>query len=334
MLKYKEIKDIDDYYNPEDIVLLKYLKFENDKVKQINNVVLDSLEVLESICNLGKEILNVFISEYSVRYVIKNNLDLDNIVEYLEQEREKVNHIIYKWILENGFPYINNDNDDINLLIWDSLICYIFKELHKHSINFNNYVKSSKINRKDNPKYKISFYVSIIRNILIFTLQNAHNQRYVGECTKELMNEDDIINIIKELKGRKISSYDLFMDKDTLKLFDMGMITYILLHIDELKRKDNFKLTRQIPIYNKHANEIRFYNTATSLIGIAYNRLLINLTTTKYGYVRVECANPDCNNVFVKNGKNMFCQKCIDSGIARKIIYRNYNAKRKASHND
>ncbi len=326
MLKFKEIREMDDMYDPEDVVLLEYVTFKNHKPIIYNNVVINSVDVLVAVCELGKDLLDLALKGKSLSYITKNNYDLEHIIEMLN--KDDVTQIVNKWMLENGLPYVKEDYDKLEAIVWHSMLCHVFRALHKHIIAFKT-IKSAKEHEEIPTKYKLQFYLSLVRDIFVFTMTSGKSQKYVGDLVNEIMDNDELDIIVKEFKERKIKSYSKYMNKDILKLFDASMISYILCEIYNYNLTENFKLTRQMPIYNKDSKEIRFYNTATSLIGIAYNRLLINLTTTKWGNVRRECANPDCYNVFVKCGKNEFCSKCIDSGIARKIIYQRYNAKRK-----
>ena len=330
MLKFKEIREIDDMYDPEDVVLLEYVSFKDNKPIIHNNVVINSIDVLVAVCELGKDLLDLVLKNNSITYITKNNYDLEDIIEMLNND--DVTPIINKWMLENGLPYVKEDYDKVKTIVWHSILCFVFRALHKHITEFKS-VESAKVHKKVPTKYKLQFYMSLVRDIFVFTLTPGRSQKYVGDLVSEIVTNDEMNNIVKDLKERRIESYAKYMSKDVLKLFDSAMISYILCEINNFNMTENFKLTRQIPIYNKDSKEIRFYNTATSLIGIAYNRLLINLTTTKWGNVRRECANPDCFNVFVKDGKNEFCNKCITDGTARKIIYQRYNAKRKKTNN-
>ena len=317
MIKYKLFESINEC-ETEDIILNIY----NYKNKQINNCVFNSSDVLKIVCDLGKEILDIYLDKHSSKYVIENKIMLDDILEDKDLNDKYLN-AVNEWIQENGFPYIEKESN--NILI-DSVICYIINQIQK--IVYYKQLENIKreLNTQTYSKYSLKFYLTIIRDIVYrlkridtFTIFSHGIIDYI-----ETYGRNSFINNYNKIVYNK--NVEL-IDDNFVFILKVSLLEWILFR--KYRDRKNFAVSKDYPIYNKKSKEFFFNEVASSLMGIAYQRLMINVTIVNFGYTKIPCRNEACNNFFTKTGKGEFCQACINKEIPRKIICRDYNKRRK-----
>lgn len=340
MLDFKELKDINDNYDPESIVLDNYRYIDNnigDKTSA-NNCLINSFDVLQKVSDLGKAIFEKYIeiSNCTKNDIYKNGTTLGKIL--VETHHGVYDELINDWLNENGLPYSSkiDINDQKILIPEDALLCYLFSQLHKRLILWKE-EKDSYANpdRKQSPKYNIELYLTVLNPIITKEIKrllrgSQFNEGVIRILLSDENDEGEIYDKLKKITN-KDGNYTELIDDNIIFFIRAALISSVLEKIDYKKSEISYeyKVSKTIPIYNSYTKEFRFYEKASSLIGIAWNRLLQVLITTEYGYTRVPCRNEECNNYFVKDGKNQFCDTCRNNGTARKIIYREYNKKRK-----
>lgn len=340
MIKYREFNGLNDNYDSESVILKRYSFIKNGDKSSLYDCLFNSFDVFQSICDLGKELFEEYLrlNNCTKNEIYKNRITWDAIFNFFDTDIGAKTEFVNNWISENGLPYsIKVDIKDQKLfIIEDSLTCYLYSQLHKRLILWKEEKDDyTDPNRKPSPKYNIELYVSLLRidigqQIKKLLRGSKYNKGVMDILLDDNNNEDEIYKKLDMLVYRN-GNYSELIDDNIIFFIRTALISNIIDRFNDKYSIDSgeYILSKQIPVYNSTTKEYRFYETAVSLMGIAWNRLLQILSTTEYGYTRVPCRNEECNNYFVKVGKNQFCETCIDNGTARKIIYREYNKKRK-----
>lgn len=338
MIKYSEFnKYCDDIYDQESVILDRYCYFDNGERYGINNCLLNSFEVFQKVCDLGKDIFNKYleINNLTIKDIYKKRFGMGHILKLYNNGT--YTEIINNWINENGYPYSSKvkENEQKMLIVEDAFKCYIFSQIHKKLVFLNEEgFEYSNPDRKQNPKYSMEFYIRLIRIILTNEIPKLlRGSEFNDGVLSVLLDEENDYTDIRNKLNKIIKSNDTYteqIDDNTVFFIRAALISHVLRKVNDTNSSNReYMITKTVPVYNTKTKEFRFYEKATSLIGIAYYRMLLILSTTKYGYTRIPCRNEECNNYFIRSGKKQFCETCMADGTARKIIYREYNKKRK-----
>lgn len=326
-----KIDEMDDAYNGELVILFEHFRFiENKHNVEIcqyinyngyyecsNNIFFNSLKTLERFRELGKEFLKLYRENFNtINDFVNSSISDKNI-------KSKLISIYDGFIKSYGYPYSNNYEKSVGSSIpsftRDTLMLFIIHEIHIwiFKIKSGDHKGYSSINKVDTtPTQMFEYYVSLIIDELIYSLEN-----FPLDLSK--LNN---INIYDTRECLLNTEFDYEKNGDEyFRKIRTALICWVVNKI----RNENFILTKQTPIYNDNTNRFRIYHASDTIMGIAYNRLLLNLTSGKYSYIRKICSIPECTNEFEKNGKIKYCQKCIDDNIPSKIKHMKYNNSKK-----
>lgn len=325
--KVTELTDLDDRYHYEKVILREYFKpkegldnidfvpYDND-CEKIENCILKIDDVFDLIYNAGKNLLN-FCTKNTVIQSKNNKTNINDIIGSIfcnENTKIEYTKMYTDWIKENGYPYSKDFSREIEAgwfyFIEDSIMLYIIYEIHKWICKINNQISNS--SKIISPTNKLEYLISLIKDNLINIL--ADNSVYVlGNSSNE---EDSIF-----LQSQNINDNR----EEYFNVIQRALLVYTTSFLYDKKFKDFFSVTKRYIIFNEHNHHYRLYNSANCLIGIAYHKLLFDLTTNQYNYSRRICANPECTNEFERNGKKAYCDICDDKHIPIKIKNKKYN---------
>lgn len=250
----------------------------------------DSIETFYNICALGKRLIK--------------NLKIQNIddisIQYIKYKKS-TNNILKKWLTLNPFPYSTfNIEQPMIRFMYDCIICYIIYDIHKWLIKLKREKDTLPNNVKDSWQFKkmykslnyINFDSIELDNRLIYL---PSDREYITDKESENYYYNIIHNNRMDLKD--VDEYCIFIRQNLLK--------YIYSIMDN--RKTEMLTFKYIPFYEEQTRQHRILESANSIIGIAYNRLLLNLTATSHN-MREICHNPDCNNEFETDKRNkLYC---------------------------
>ncbi len=311
----------DDFFDIDDIVLSELNYCDSyDKKELITSINCNSKkefvienynEVFKSIYDVGKEIFNLFYNEN------KEKKPVDFITAGFTNPKltKKLVNIYNQYVLDNGYPFLIEENTPIpeyNEFLLECLMIYLIDNIRKWIFKVKEGLNVGYVNKDfyagdTAPTYKFATLYNIVRYELINLVYN---------CRKKLIYDDfEVLDI------NQVLSYDLqsitSIDRKTSKshkdfedrfflILQRSLILYI---VDKLngKYKTQYAITHTFPILNKVSNQYRTYNLANSLLGIAYNKLLLDLTASKHSYKRRVCVFPGCLNEFERIGKGYFC---------------------------
>lgn len=190
---------------------------------------------------------------------------------------------------------------------------YLINEVRKW--NFN--AKEQSINEYylEVDKNFIDLY-NLIKPELIAIAYEMPEQELIAitsETKKELSTVDsNKMIMIKNLEygpadhktNKLVHNYDNIF----FLVLQKSLMLYITYHING-EYKEQYALTKQTPIFNEESEQHRIYRVANSLMGIAYNKLLLSLTATEWNWERIICDIPNCINEFEKEGKYTRCPR-------------------------
>lgn len=302
----KEKMDYDE--STQSIQTMKYMLKGNYvhpsfiKFKRQESVVLNEQNVFDVVYNTGK----VLFEKINAKYTIEDYLN--NFAFINHKERLFFEDIYSKWIMDYGFPYQSGDKNTMGVFsfIWHCLTLYIFFYIHKLrstyeiSITKDPYIQLPKIINELNK------FINLFKEHW-FLYEDIYRTLYSNE-NNPFSKFEDFITYIKEtsLQLNKIPD-----NKNYLSYIKKGMLFYINNLIKEEGRED-FSFTSQNLFHHKKTDEYKkFDNCAVSLMSIAYDKLLNNLTSGSYDYEVKECKNPECDNYFSAYGNYQFCgEKC------------------------
>ncbi len=357
-------------HNSEDIFLLNYYTFQNkdfseQQLKDLANKDIENVFLLLNIKEESKENKSIkydnnthtLLNTDNVFEVIKSTGNKfftnfyfktktcalhNKIIDTFKDNKDDIIYIYKNWILENGYPYncysnqfyaYKNVTEDIFYFFNDCIYLYVIFELHKYAnkylelIEHNRNLKVEKYNDVTiiSKHSKFPIYIELLKEELEFTLKIPEEPpaaKYNKTIEKELAN-----NYFDEM-----TKYFELLNESLIQF------TYYLI-IN--KSSNNFYITRQLPIYNITEKIFELYYTANSLMGIAYNQLLLYLTSKYYLKIKRKiCANPNCNNDFEKNGKTKYCESCSENKVSLELAKNKYEnsskgkSTRSTYHND
>lgn len=234
---------------------------------------------------------------------------------YSIENKEELIKFIKEWLSVNEYPYYckkygyklsETDKSLLFSFIDDSIELYVIHELHKlivkvrRNIELISYQYGS--SKSDNPElYKIIQllkYIDIESYITLGTLYNDISQLEKDSINYELLNKglNDFTEIIR---GGKLNEF--------IELVNILLIGYVSMKIHS---SIDYKVTKQVSIHRDNTNITRQFDCANSIMGIAYQKLHLNLTAQKTDTKEV-CNNPMCTNEFDKKNKiHNTCDSC------------------------
>lgn len=283
-----------------------------DEFKIVEYVVLNEYDVFDSIYETGKEL-------YKIIKKGKKRESLDTLIRngFINPDISKsFKNIFNNYVQKYGYPYLIANEipcPQYEEFIFECIMLYLINEVRKW--NFN--AKEQSINE---------YYLEVDKNFI--DLYNLIKPELIAIAYE--MPEQELIAITSETKKELsiIDSNKMIMiktleygpaDHKTNKLVDnydnifflvlqKSLMLYITYHING-KYKEQYALTKQTPIFNEGIEQHRIYQVANSLMGIAYNKLLLSLTATEWNWERIICDIPNCINEFEKEGKYTRCPR-------------------------
>ena len=312
IIKSTDIIDEDDEFTEEYIGINT-----NNKVK-----LYYSNSCFDSIYHLG-ELIQIEL----------NNHQISNIRKILTIEKNIKNDLIKKyinpWIKVNGNPYrfkkLNN-----TILITDSIELYLIYEIHKWLIKLNTQKEKMNIKRKKNESYE---EVNEILTLLKY-IEMDDFIKYKLQCHKRY-----IVNSLDFNKNAEWNYLEKILNKDSTISNDNDLdkfikyITRCLIEftIAKFENNEDYTIKKQQPYYVIESDQYRILKTGESLMGIAYNKLLLHLTSTRFNRKREICHAPGCNNEFVKNSSNdKYCSNDACRQFANSLKCKKQTLKRNA----
>lgn len=274
----------------------------------VNPIYYNNFETFDNICTLGKYIVKNF--------NITNINDINRL--YLKKDLSKITEIIKNWIKENSYPYSKFDKEDflITFLI-DCISCYTIYDIHKWLVKiYNNFQEI--VNAPNASKELNNLILSINFMNLSEFLYSNDLRNYIQNLPKNYNPVDDYVIITKKIEMNINIETNISKFYTTVYRTIIGYISSII-----LIRNSELLITKQQPFYEPNKKQYRIIDNANSIMGIAYNTLLLNLTT-KTSYTRVICKNPDCNNEFSKMNRREYCTNKFCQNLRNRI--KSYNS--------
>ena len=243
---------------------------------------------------------------------------------------EEVKHIS-KWLECNEYPY-----KSINIIpnfVYDCVQLYSIYEAHiwvnKIRKNINIIANSFSKTKTDNPELnKLIDYLDYLKNNTMNFGKRINNildsSKY--ESYGELLSQS-----ILDFKNNRNNNESILFNKKKLEEFIEQTAVFLTDYVEEKINinKEEFLISTQKINYNFDTtqNMIRYAN---SIVGIAYNKLLLNLTAY-YTEEKEICCVRDCSNTFDKTKSNH--QWCQIHQQARKNAWRKNNNNKKEKNN-
>lgn len=260
---------------------------------------------------------SAFDSIYSLGKLFKEETDKLGILTINDIDRStirsNINSImidVQDWIEINGYPYLCGDineylldkNDLLINFIKDSINLYVLYDIHKWLIKINREKDTIAEFPSQSPELnKLALLINYI-NLLEYSC-NLDINSYIANIPKDYSSVDTYEFVLSVTNNcSSISSVN-----DLTKYTDS--IRYLLFaYIKSITTSRDFIITRQQPFKLKGSSQIRIRESANSIIGIAYQKLLLNLTSSTTEFKREICHARDCNNEFVRtNNRQLYC---------------------------
>lgn len=298
-------------------------------------------EVFDSIYNTGKEAYKQLKDNILFEYFMGGFSNADIQKSFKE--------LFNKYVQSNGFPYLVGSTPyqsysvvapNYYEFVNECITIYMTEELRKWIIKIQQYQSkdSNSSSMTTLPTKKLRPLFDMFKSRLQPSLINSTNS-----LINDGLNNNEVLNILdnglpedntnKELTPKEINYRNKF-----LKVLQRTLIYNIISTINGSYR-EQYIVTRQFPIYNEASEQYRLYTMANSLVGIAYDYLLFNLTTTKQSYEKRICEMPNCNNEFEKTSKSNFCNAHSQEEIRKYInhkyymLHKNQSQPKKRIHN-
>lgn len=302
------------------------------KFKRYNCVVLNKKNIFDIVYNTGQSIFEKINAKYTIECYLSGSFSLDYEAQYFFE------NIYSKWIMDYGFPHQSDNEDDWGeyTFIWDCLTLYIFFYIHKlrsaYEISIENdpYIQTSKIIDKLNKAINLFKKYWLSDDELLLAL-------FSNKEIKE--NFSDFYHFRYSLEKTSLQLKKITDNKNYLNYIKKGMLYYLNRLIKNDRPKD-FKFKSQSVLKSKTDEYKKLDICAPSLMSIAYDQLLNNLTSGSYDSEVKKCKNPECDNYFSAYGNNKFCsEKCAEAGakIRRQKYDKTHNiaeqAKLRRKHN-
>lgn len=307
----------DDSFNKNDLVLLKLSSLSDDNYNDVitkadctrieKNIIKNSEETFNSIYSTGKELFKLLKSNFGNQNV--NNLIDKGFADPIIHS--KLKDIFNKYVQENGFPYFIEDKVQVpqyNEFLYECIMIYLVDEMRRWNFKIKRDYKDG---LSFIPTDKFESLYNILKQELVAITYNI----------KDTLIEDNFnkLEIVKILDyGLPINKNNEGVDEYTPDKFFIILQRSIILYIVNRfngRYSEQYTLTKQLPVFNEASQQYRIYQTSKSLMGIAYNYLLLNLSATEYSLRRKICDFPECNNEFEVIGKGVLCNNHTEEEI-------------------
>lgn len=315
---YKPLKiDIKKELDEEDDFEDDYTVIVREKIFQRYN----SNQCFESIYNIG----NLLVIELGKQNICNLNQIISNTSKILTNKKI-INHI-HTWVKINNYPFDSKQKlgYEIDFII-NSIELYILFEVHKWLIKMYNQ-KSKEINKEE-----IDAILELLKYIdldsFIQMRLGKHKYIYALEKQKE-EHQNERYYLHKCLEDSS------FINTTKNKIYFMSHITqYIIEYLKEQLNCRKYVITKETIYYSKKTNQYRILDTTNSIMSIAYNKLLLHLTSTTLGYRKGICQIPGCNNEFTKtNNRQKYCKSDTCKSYKNSKYCKNYREKHKKGDN-
>lgn len=217
---------------------------------------------------------------------------------------------IQDWIEINGYPYFSGNISEYHLnkndlpidFIRDSINLYVLYDIHKWLIKINR--EKETISEFPNQSPELNNLVRLINYInLLDYSQDLDINCYIANIPKEYNYVDTykfVLSVTNDFSY--ISSV-----KDLIKYSD-SIRDLLFAYIKSITNSRDFIVTKQLPFKIKGSSQVRIRESANSIMGIAYQKLLFHLTSSNTEFKREICHARDCNNEFVKaSNRQIYC---------------------------
>lgn len=263
----------------------------------------------DSICDLGKNI----VTKYQIN-------SIDDISMLYPTKKDDFKSLLKEWTCINPFPYkkIDKENFIISFFI-DCVFLYTVFDINKWLFKINNLLNNQKL-IDDEIRFKLNNSIKLI-DLLSFMNSNSNYLRdQILNLPLEYNPVDDYeyltnyINNKNYFKDIKLSEFKILNT-----IIQRNLMGYVFSNM--INRKEEFFITDQQPFFEEIYNKYRTIKTAESIIGIAYDKLLLNLGESKLSYKKGICFNINCNNQFIikKGNKRIYC----NSKVCQNLRHRN-----------
>lgn len=270
------------------------------------NVIINSKETFNKIYSTGREIFTLLTAEYKNTTSFNNYLSkgiLDSRVS------KQLKTVFNKYVEENGFPYLISDcikHPSYYEFMNECMTVYLIDEVRKLNLKNKNPDLPGFGEIYYDEKF-INFY-NLIKPELISLTTNNQQIRIADNVDK--LKTIEMLELGPYPTDKGIEAIENYTEDFFLAL-QRSLILYVSTLINS-EYKNQYIITKHLPIFNATSKQYRIYLTAYSLIAVAYNQLLLNLTSTEWSYERRICALPGCNNEFEAVGKIKYCEKHLN----------------------
>ena len=272
---------------------------------------------------------------------IKNKYNIINInnLSTADMMKELYENYLQPWLDLNVYPYYNEKIYYLDFLL-DCLYLYLLYDIHKWIIKLNKintYIDDEMVAREESKeiidiiiqKLKYINMKDFIINKYGFNLRYIYGLPIVDNIDNELIYLDNLFN--NRLTFNSIDEQNNFIDYVTKYLIECAK--------ERTRERIDFTITKNFIYYNINSKQYRILETSFSVIAVAYDKLLLHLTSTELDYKREICHAKNCNNEFVKNSNrkiycdNIECKKRRNTSKCRKFYETNTKPKREKLKN-
>ena len=313
---------------PDNFEINNYIKQE-DCSKEEEYVIKNRKNVFNSIYNVGKNIYELLEDDISnverkEMFLFSVESSEENYSKAKTNDRKKIiklKNIYNEYIQENGWPFFIGEmkyfkektyNLTPRYFLSECLNLYTIEELRKWILKINQRIEVNTTDDKKEKNYfnfatrKLRDLYDIHKNLLIIT-----TTYYPDTLINDGLSSKEIVDTLERgmpnNTNKKLTQNEIDCYKNFLKVLQRSLM-YLILRVMEFSgHEEQYLISNRLPIYNSQSEQYRFYTLAHSLIGIAYDYLLFNLSATKRNYERIVCEFPNCNNEFEKTGNSPYC---------------------------
>lgn len=289
-------------------------------------VIKQRKEVFETVYDFGKIVYKYL----SVKHNYSNLSELINPAILDKETITFLKNIFNEFVQNNGYPYmiekLPHIDDNVPIpdyleFINESITIYIIEELRRWiiklrieetSVGSNNF-DIEYVTSRTNKAVKL---FNLLKSELIASLMNR-------KCSViyDNISENEVIQLLQ--KGFPIIDKKTPLTKKVLLEFLTILQRTLIIYVIEIINgtyKNQYNISKRLPIFNSTSDQYRLYIMAHSLMGIGYDYLLSGLTVSKISFERAICNYPDCNNEFEKDGTGKYCPIHQDDEYKRKHI--------------
>lgn len=312
MIRYKKINKINEYDSNGYIFIRNFYYYRESKNRfsMLENRLVEMDSLFQLTYSLGKLLLNKALQicdTYDDFVDVFDSLFLNN--------KSFVYNNCRQWIIENGYPYpLNHESTECN----DSDLIQFAIDCMKLALLFNIHLWINKlIDYQAKDEEILTNELEMLLKILNAKQLILNSTTFWGYEYNKSFNLNDQLQLLEDIKCSLKQKRNEFIN--SLRNI---LIIYLL---DTIDNRPEMLITKQIPVYIPSQNFYCIYCGANSIIGIAYYKLLLNLSTFNYEGKYKICDTPQCINYFVKTGNTRYCKECKNAGIGDKQKNRKYN---------